>query len=488
MKTLYYIFAIFASASALAQTECTFEVKYSINAPSGMKMRSAPQVGADVVAYVMFDSIVEACTNQFAPLSITDNGKQIDGYWRKVKYKEKVGYMFDGYLTLIQPNVIPQTDSLVDADSTIAIDSISLGSDSTLSDSAFVGTTDELLEAGVGFDKYHGEEEFEELPEEPPFVWQRTKRDSIPSAGRLDPTQIRALASALRVVELPMDSLIAVLHELPTKGSQDSLIAWVNAGMPGGIPSQTVHETVATDAPDSNPTRTQEKQGPAPIRFQMATEAYNYCGDINALDPSMNWYGLFPDDLNDGYQMRRVDLEIVVSKNKLGNGPMEFDIRNSTGDYAHFLFAINRLIDTSTFYQLSPERFNRIPPTLYPGQQMEAFARYNRPSAANVFISATGSVVEVGACPVIEGYQIRINTQGPYGEIQQNLTPLFTSLGKCGLPEMYWFGDLNGDNYPELVYVSPEKNKNTFTLFVSNVNLPEGLYEVGSVWTLQSCQ
>lgn len=465
--TFAILFGLLLSNATFAQEDCAFVHKFAIAAESGMKMRSQPNAGSPVVTYVMSDSIVEACSEMFAEATFED----IPGHWRRVRYKGKVGYMFDGFLRSMDPHIQPMhpTDSTLVRVDSMRVDTLTI----LIGDSVESAHSDSLIqEVAAPIDTVY-------------FVWERTERDSIPSTGRLDRFQIRNLARVLNKTSLRRDSLIASLYTLPTLGSQDSVIAWIDAGMPGGVQHQTIRETATT--PTTAPVVKEEKpKGPPAYRIQLATEAYNYCGDINALDPSMNWYGLFPDDFNGGYTLKRIDLEIVVSKTRLGSS-MEFDIRNSSGEVSHFLFGANRMLDTAKFYQLSPQRFTIIPPTLYPGQQMEAFAQYNRPSAANVFISATGAVVEVGACPVIENYTMKINTQGPRGEIVQEITPLFSSMGECGLPEMYWFGDLNGDNYPELIYVSPDKNQNVFTLLLSDTQLESGLYKVGATWTLNAC-
>lgn len=473
--TILLLLFFVAGYSSHAQENCEFVHKYTIAAESGMKMRSQPTTNSTVVTYVMADSIVEVCAESFGEATIEDT----TAHWRKVNYKGAVGYMFDGFLAplhqVLPAPVLDSTEMAVSSlDSTLtSIDSTQTQVDSTLS---HLSSTTEDTTAVQPL-----------TPAEPAWTWVRTERDSIPSTGRLDRVQIRTLATALRGKDLKMDSLIGVLHKLPTKGKQDSVIAWIDAGMPGGIvvaatPAELVRPATAT------PTTTPVKPvGPPPYQIQLATEAYNFCGDIGTLDPSLNWYGLFPDEYMGNYRIKRVDLEIVVSKTKLGNS-MEFDIRNSSGQVAHFLFGVNRSLDTNKIYQLAPDYFATVSPKLFPGQQIQAFAQYDRPSAANVFISATGSVIEVGACPVIENYSMKINSQGPYGEINQNITELFPSLGECGMPDLYWFGDLNGDNYPELLFVAPDKNKNEFTLLLSNVNLEEGLYELGSTWTLESCR
>ncbi len=452
MKRITFLLPFLSSFLSFAQPQnCSMDWTYRIAAESGMKLRVSPLVGSEVITYVMFDSIVQSCSTSYGEATF----EGIDGDWRYVQYKDKRGYMFDGFLTLLTP---------VD---TVA-DTVSLPMDSTLSE---VVPTDSV----VALDS--------SIIEEPKWTWERTERHNIPATGRLDQQQIQDLASALRRTDLRMDSLIGFLHQLPTKGSQDSLIAWVGAGMP------EVKSSTPSTTPSTTPAQNEEQDhpaGPAGIRMQLATEAYNYCGDIGAIDPSMNWYGVFINEAAGNFRIQRVDIEILVSKSKLSN-QMEFDIRNSTDESSYFLFGINRRLDTIKPFQLNPDRFAIAPAQLYPGQQLEAYANYSRPSAANVFISATGRVVEVGACPVIEDYALRINTQVDNREIRQDITPLFETLGECGMPEMYWFGDINGDGYPELVYVSAEENKNQFTLLMSDKELSTGLYVRAATWTLERC-
>lgn len=462
MKRIFSVLFLVTSALSFGQAQdCEFVHTYTVNAPSGLKMRKAPTVSSEVETYVMFESIVDGCAVSFGSVTF----EEITGNWIYVRYKEHQGYMFDGFLKKVSEpvNIPPVLDSL-EIDSTTIITP--------------VVTIDTLQIPHAS-----------QTPSEPLWTWERTERDNMPATGRLDSKQIQALAVALRHNDLRMDSLIGFLHKLPTLGSQDSVIAWVDAGMPevGRTSRSTRSSQTNTPQTDQPVERIQTPNTPPPFSVQMATEALNYCGDISELDPSMNWYGVFADERMGNYHLQRVDLEILISKTRLGNS-MEYDIRNSSGEVSHFLFGINRRLDTVKPYQLAPDRFFMNPGNLFPGQQLQAYAYYNRPSASNVFISATGRVIEVGACPVIEDYALKINTQGPRGEILQDITPLFETLGECGMPEIYWFGDLNQDNYPELVYVSATRNKNQFTLFMSNVNLASGLYEVGSTWTLERCE
>ncbi len=463
MKPMFaFLFLVFSTFS-FGQGDCTFSLQYRIAAESGMKMRSQPQAGTPVVTYVMHDSIVTACATTFGAGTFED----IDGYWRKVYYKGKVGYMFDGFLEAIGKPEIDTTRSIIDSNSV----------DSSIAVTEAIDTALRVNESSIDSNTVPSP------PTEPVFVWERTERDDIPSTGRLDQKQITGLATALRGKDLRMDSLIGFLHRLPTKGSQDSVIAWIDAGMPGDIQS-----TSPSTVPTNNPVvATKTEVGPPPLAMQIATEAFNYCGEIGQIDPSMNWYGIFPDEVRGGYYLKRVRLEILLSQTKLGSG-MEFDIRNNRDAVSHFMFGINRAVDTTKAYQLNVDRFLVSSAQLFPGQQIMTYAYNNRPSAANVYLSATGRVVEVGACPVIEDYALKINTQGPRDQIVQDITPLFSTLGECGMPDIYWFGDLNGDNYPELIFVSAEENKNEFTLLMTNTELETELYELGATWTLKKCE
>lgn len=117
-KTFYTCaLALILNLGVKAQSDnCTPTLKFKITAPSGMRMRMAPNLKSKPVTSVPFDSIVKGCSDNFGALSYD----KINGFWRRVYYNGKAGYMFDGYLALagrIETETSP-TDQSLTADST----------------------------------------------------------------------------------------------------------------------------------------------------------------------------------------------------------------------------------------------------------------------------------------------------------------------------------------------------------------------------------
>ncbi len=81
-----------------------------------MRMRAAPNLKAAVVTYVPFDSALVACTEIFGKMTY----EQIEGNWRKVKYKEKEGFMFDGFMAITAINKPPSPFDPANPDTTVS--------------------------------------------------------------------------------------------------------------------------------------------------------------------------------------------------------------------------------------------------------------------------------------------------------------------------------------------------------------------------------
>lgn len=86
------------SFPSMAQLDCSRQMSCKVIAPSGMRMRSTPSLKASVVTSVPHDSLVRACNETFGEMTYED----MVGNWRKVDYKGKVGYMFDGFLEIME--------------------------------------------------------------------------------------------------------------------------------------------------------------------------------------------------------------------------------------------------------------------------------------------------------------------------------------------------------------------------------------------------
>lgn len=115
MKQLLFGFFLALSFTGIAQNSaCNFNMDCKISAPSGMRMRAAPNLKAAVVTYVPFDSSLVACTEIFGKMTY----EQIEGNWRKVDYNGKQGFMFDGFMEILAINIPPSPFDTTNTDST----------------------------------------------------------------------------------------------------------------------------------------------------------------------------------------------------------------------------------------------------------------------------------------------------------------------------------------------------------------------------------
>lgn len=87
----------FIHFTSYAQFDCGNQLDCRITAPSGMRLRATPSLKAKVVTSVPYDSMVVACQETFGQMTYED----MTGYWRKVEFHGKVGYMFDGFLEIL---------------------------------------------------------------------------------------------------------------------------------------------------------------------------------------------------------------------------------------------------------------------------------------------------------------------------------------------------------------------------------------------------
>ncbi len=220
-------------------------------------------------------------------------------------------------------------------------------------------------------------------------------------------------------------------------------------------------------------------------RLQLAIESYNFCGDIQSLDPSLYWYGLFLDDENkpDGlHSIKPLDLKLILSKEKVGKG-LEFDILTDQEQRSLFLLGSEKIIPYQdiTLYDQS-EAMRVRGSKLFPGQQLYL------DQEQKVSLTATGQVLKAGDCPVLKDYQIVINYQNEGKKIEQNLAELIPNYGECQIPRIYWYGDLSGDGLSDIIFVSVFEDKNVFTFLQSVPNPKAALFTTKAVFTLTNCQ
>tara|TARA_R110002050_G_scaffold83381_4_gene178209 strand:+ start:8271 stop:9365 length:1095 start_codon:yes stop_codon:yes gene_type:complete len=219
--------------------------------------------------------------------------------------------------------------------------------------------------------------------------------------------------------------------------------------------------------------------------LQLAIESYNFCGDIQSLDPTLYWYAIFLQSETDPTGQHRivpVDLKLILSKEKVGSG-LEFDILTDKEERSLFLIGSNKVIpyqDISLYDQSEAMRMRGS--KLFPGQELSL------DDERKVKLSATGQVVKAGDCPELKDYKITISYQNEGISLEQDLSEIIPDFGDCQIPRLYWYGDISGDGLSDIIYVSVFENKNVFTLLQSVANPSKELFTQKAVFTLTNCQ
>lgn len=264
-------------------------------------------------------------------------------------------------------------------------------------------------------------------------------------------------------------------------------------------PPTLVDEGLATDDVPPPPPPAEAKPAPVAVpsaastsgsagrsTIQLATEVLNFCGDISQLDPGLLWYGMFFNNETQRYSLRPIQLELVVSKYKLGK-KMEFDIRTGTEEGATFLVGSNRKLSTGEVVDLSEDFWQFSPRKLFPGQRLEIYPSVPGKGPNNLKIQALGSILSSGECPEIADYKILVSGKKGMVEYNQNIATELADQDRCGLPEVFWFGDLSQDNIPDLILVTQGENQSVFTLFLSVTEEGPELLRKASTWTVEKC-
>lgn len=209
------------------------------------------------------------------------------------------------------------------------------------------------------------------------------------------------------------------------------------------------------------------------------TETYNYCGDIALFDPQLYWYGFYPDsELDpDGFlSVKPVDLKIVMSKDRVSN-QMEFDLLTEDDERSLFLLGSNHALpyqdwNITDHNKLLAMRGRRV----FPGQEL------NLAPQADLKLSATGRILEAGDCPKTEDYQLVLRQR----DLNVDLKEFLPNYGKCSMPELYWYGQINDDEIPEIIFVVQFEDRLEFTLLISDQK-QNNLYRALPSFTVKNC-
>lgn len=451
----------------LPAQNCNYQLKARVTAESGLTLRAKPSLSAEVLAYVPAHTYVMACARQEGKLVI----EGLAGHWRPVKYLEHTGYMFDGFLSL--PAQAAPRDNL---------DSLRQRSKDLIrqSDSLLGNKLEEKVSAKT-----------ESSPENGPCNYQQTATVNAPSglSFRAQPDlNAELLATAHHNAQvLICQQTAGKLSVGKIQGFWRPVMYQGRKGyMFDGYLSLSAAAESGQDTPASSAEAKESRPQPADLhpwfsgasKMQLATEAYNYCGDVQNLDPGLLWYGIYPEKENDEqglFRIMPVELEIKLSKNKLST-KMEFDIATESEERSLFLIGLNRRLQNEKINIEDHSEAMRIKGNrVFPGQSIML--------GQNVSLAATGSIESTGDCPELKNYRLMVKS----GTRQQDLLQEIGASGACGMPDLYWYGDLSGDGLPEMIFVSVYENRNVFTLLKSKPVTTEKVVERIATFTVDNC-
>jgi hypothetical protein len=421
-KILLLLFIIPLWVSGQYTDRCIPKLLYKVTASSGMKMREGPGQNNKVVFFVPSSEYLLVCEELSSPATFENK----PGNWRRVRYKNHYGYMFDGFITKSDGNLI-----LNDSTWTVA----------ELPDvRQIIDTTQNTIDT---------------------MALAMVKQDSIEAYNATLITDSVPAIDSVAIEPVSMDTL-----------SVDSA---KNAAIADSLLAIHVADSI----------KMAEAMAPPP-EYLFAVETYNYCGEIAHLDPGIRWYGIYYDDEFKVYRNKRIELQIIRSKYALGSG-LEFDVKSENGVSPHFMIGTKAKLDTNLEIKFDYNYFDKKPQSLYPGQQVSIYSTQNIHDIYNFNLFATGTVTDVGQCPEMENYRLKLTGEMNDSLSVQDLSEHISYYGECGMPKIYWFGDLNQDLYPDFILASQGKEQTSFTLFVSDTRKNGQLVRKAGEWSYSKC-
>lgn len=218
------------------------------------------------------------------------------------------------------------------------------------------------------------------------------------------------------------------------------------------------------------------------FRFSME---HGGCSDIN-FDPKLHWFGVYRMDGVDS--IMPVDIEVVKPGSRLvqdydvGN---DWILRTHHSDSMRALFLIGFKNPVSA---ASEHRWQHVPSIMYPGQTQHVNSLRARGKAGKhgFELIAAGTVKKVQYCPELENYRMFI-TNDRYNGHEQDILPDMTYLGQCRMPQLYWFGDIDGDARPDMVFQASSNSMSGHTLFLSTLATGSNYVGKADEWASGNC-
>ena len=217
-------------------------------------------------------------------------------------------------------------------------------------------------------------------------------------------------------------------------------------------------------------------------RFSME---FGNCSDIN-FDPNLHWFGVYR---MDGFDtIMHVNIEVVNPNARVVRGyddGNDWVLRTQYSDSMNAMFLIGF---KNSVAAASEHRGQHEPSWMYPGQTQYVNTRNaKRVNGKHSFeLIAAGTVKKVQYCPELENYRIFI-TDDRYKGHEQEILPDLKHHGECGMPQLYWFGDIDGDARPDMVFQAGSNCMVEYTLFLSSLAAGNNYVGKADQWISGNC-
>ena len=123
---------------------------------------------------------------------------------------------------------------------------------------------------------------------------------------------------------------------------------------------------------------------------------------------------------------------------------------------------------------------------IYPGMSYSVYGvdtLGNKTSSKTLF--AVGNVKQVRHCPIIENYGLLISDSSY--DHPQDLTAYFDYKSECGMYHIMWFGDIDDDQIPDMIFQSVDNVGGEIILFLSTEAKQGKHVEKVAVFEMRGC-
>lgn len=199
------------------------------------------------------------------------------------------------------------------------------------------------------------------------------------------------------------------------------------------------------------------------IKVQLFGEIVENCGDNKSIDRSLNWYGVYFTE-GKGEFIKKIDPRIldVSEREKMYATSGKYDKNGRSW----FYLGINKILEEKEVSFLGGD-YTKQHYILYPGESHTIYLK-GQSTSPPLKIFATGNVIDIAYCPIIENYGVKITSSIQNSKsTRQELYKDIQDKGECGLVEIKWFGDLDDDDKVDFLLATSSTQGTEISLFLS---------------------